>query len=538
MATWNEQASPNIKFETSPAESLLSTPGEMYPSLFSATATPPNTIDPMEAMTPSSFSESKQDVVPSTPAGEATAEAGSAASISTPAEITPGSAPSTEKKPAKKRKSWGQVLPEPKTNLPPRKRAKTEDEKEQRRVERVLRNRRAAQSSRERKRQEVEALEVRNKDLEARIHDIEKTNLLLVEELNKYRRNAGVVTRSSSLLDSLPGAGVALSQELFSSQDGHQALMSRLDYSSPSGPTVNPSSLSPEPTEPVVTGQPTQPTETAATSPSTVSKAADLTQRPAAMLCDLQCQSASLPRSWTASQTSMVRSSNSGLPILLLISVLASACQRPLTQIAMSLKAGFSLPPAPSILKAIIWLVTRPRSSRRSRSTYPSSSTRTGAQSSPAHQRQTGTPSLRTPNSVSTLPTLRITSLRKILTCSPNLARPLQDATMEALRLVSEGCHDQAGNLRTSNSATRDHCPELSRWLDGYSCPSKEALMALAWALKVEGRKLTSTSTGSGSRSGNILPTDKSVAKLVPGEKRGGSVQFPGLSKNKRQRLG
>ncbi|KAI7190593.1 hypothetical protein KC352_g21688, partial [Hortaea werneckii] len=41
-----------------------------------------------------------------------------------------------QSKPAKKRKSWGQELPEPKTHLPPRKRAKTDDEKEQRRIER------------------------------------------------------------------------------------------------------------------------------------------------------------------------------------------------------------------------------------------------------------------------------------------------------------------------------------------------------------------------------------------------------------------
>lgn len=109
---------------------------------------------------------------------------------------------------------------------------------------------------------------------------------------------------------------------------------------------------------------------------------------------------------------------------------------------------------------------------------------------------------------------------------------------MEALRLVSEGCHDQAGNLRTSNSATRDHGPELSEWLDGYSCPSKEALMALAWALKVEERKLNSVSAGSGSRPGDTLPTDKSIVKLVPGKKRGGSLQFRGLDGNKRQRLG
>lgn len=63
-------------------------------------------------------------------------------------------------KPAKKRKSWGQELPEPTTTLPPRKRAKTDDEKEQRRIERIKRNRAAAHNSRERKRQEAENLAV------------------------------------------------------------------------------------------------------------------------------------------------------------------------------------------------------------------------------------------------------------------------------------------------------------------------------------------------------------------------------------------
>lgn len=63
-------------------------------------------------------------------------------------------------KPAKKRKSWGQQLPEPTTSLPPRKRAKTDQEKEQRRIERIKRNRAAAHNSRERKRQEAETLAV------------------------------------------------------------------------------------------------------------------------------------------------------------------------------------------------------------------------------------------------------------------------------------------------------------------------------------------------------------------------------------------
>lgn len=71
----------------------------------------------------------------------------------------------------KKRKSWGQVLPEPTTNLPPRKRAKTEAEKEQRKYERVQRNRQAAHNSRMRKQQEMDNLSRRNADLERRCTD-------------------------------------------------------------------------------------------------------------------------------------------------------------------------------------------------------------------------------------------------------------------------------------------------------------------------------------------------------------------------------
>lgn len=51
------------------------------------------------------------------------------------------------------------VDPNFKSTLPPRKRAKTKEEKEQRRVERILRNRRAAHASREKKRKHVEFLE-------------------------------------------------------------------------------------------------------------------------------------------------------------------------------------------------------------------------------------------------------------------------------------------------------------------------------------------------------------------------------------------
>ena len=117
MATWDENNPSVGKFETSPAESLLSAPGEMYASLFPSQSPAPAASKPAAVMTPPSLaSESKQDAALYSPRTTASAEVESLAS--TPAPEDP--APATDKKPAKKRKSWGQVLPEPKTNLPPR----------------------------------------------------------------------------------------------------------------------------------------------------------------------------------------------------------------------------------------------------------------------------------------------------------------------------------------------------------------------------------------------------------------------------------
>ncbi|GAO13583.1 hypothetical protein UVI_02015440 [Ustilaginoidea virens] len=275
-----QQASPLIKLEPSPAESFLSLPNEHYTSLFAPSTPSSTTINPLDVMTPQSLSEDSNtsQLLPVSEAAEGR----------TPVPEEPCS----EKKPSKKRKSWGQVLPEPKTNLPPRKRAKTDDEKEQRRVERVLRNRRAAQSSRERKRLEVEALEHRNKELEVMLADAQKTNMLLLEELNKFRRDSGVVSRSSSPLSSLRDAPITLSQELFSSQDcrGESNVATNLvdQLIESANPTVNPASLSPE-----LTPVPDEPqpgfSEVALTGEQNLAACSDLTQHPAEMLLDLQC---------------------------------------------------------------------------------------------------------------------------------------------------------------------------------------------------------------------------------------------------------
>lgn len=77
--------------------------------------------------------------------------------------------PQPEQPGKKKRKAWGQPIPEFKVVLPPRKRAKTAEEKEQRKNERVIRNRKAADKSRQRQKAAVAELENKTKGMEAEL---------------------------------------------------------------------------------------------------------------------------------------------------------------------------------------------------------------------------------------------------------------------------------------------------------------------------------------------------------------------------------
>ncbi|KAL8919804.1 MAG: hypothetical protein Q9172_004784 [Xanthocarpia lactea] len=198
-----------------------------------------------------------------------------------------------EKKPTKKRKSWGQELPTPKTNLPPRKRAKTEDEKEQRRIERVLRNRQAAQSSRERKRQEVEKLEGEK-------HSIEEQNQMLKERLMAAEHEKFKLQQQNSVLaaelaalrggSSSSQASLAPSPEFAMDLINNQrAIKKELDdslYALRTPISLPSDSFSPSPSASIESRSP---------SPSSLdlgfhvlTASPDMTQHPAAMLCDLQ----------------------------------------------------------------------------------------------------------------------------------------------------------------------------------------------------------------------------------------------------------
>ncbi|KAK8103212.1 Transcriptional activator hac1 [Apiospora sp. TS-2023a] len=478
MESWENQSAatpasaPQVKFENSPAESFMSTPGGDFYPLFDPSADD-NNADPTESvMTPQSIADSKDD---------------------SPHPDDESPAPeSGDKKPTKKRKSWGQVLPEPKTNLPPRKRAKTEDEKEQRRVERVLRNRRAAQSSRERKRQEVEALEKRNTELEKLLDHQRKQNMMLMDELNKFRRG-------SSPMASCHPSPLTLSTPLFGgpepAPETKSGTMNDFILVPNHDDTIDPASISPEltPVPDAEVVEATSAKDAPATSSASATTSTDMTQHPAAMLCDLQCQSVEVPQTWRATRQKSHPALALYLQLNLLLtasSAMLSTMHRPLTLIAGALKHSLVLQATPSILSTIIWMVTLPPSYRSS--TSPSTLVMMSAAQLQAQWRDTSRRSTKNSSPRSASTTLRIKSLQKLLTSSPILARPLLDATMELLRLVSEGCDDRVERLANGSPGIKGDRQSRGSllWPSGASLPSREVLLTLMWAIQVEQRNM------------------------------------------------
>ncbi|KAF7712045.1 Transcriptional activator hacA-like protein [Penicillium ucsense] len=379
-----------------------------------------------------------------------------------------------EKKPAKKRKSWGQELPVPKTNLPPRKRAKTEDEKEQRRIERVLRNRAAAQTSRERKRLEMEKLETekirmeqQNEFLLQRLAQMEAENNRLSQQVAQLSAEVRGSRSSTPVKASTPGpvtsfastttttttspatatatatattpsinmtnsaitSSPTLTPTLFK-QEGEDLLMERIPFPTPS--TVN---LEYSPT----------------LKPSTLAEASsDVTQHPAAMLCpsDLQCPSVAskesepAPAGLSPSSTSsfqLTLATTLQLLFLTMTSVASSTVTLPLLQILHSLKTGSPLALSTAAISQhfplIHWLISTPSLSP---------STATG-------------------------PFFRMRLLTRLLACSPALARPLRDATGRALQLA---VREQTLNPQGAASETQ---------FDGR--PSWTSLLTMTWAI-------------------------------------------------------
>ena len=381
------------------------------------------------------------------------------------------------RKPTKKRKSWGQELPTPKTNLPPRydiafisndcastndtfrKRAKTEDEKEQRRIERVLRNRQAAQSSRERKRQEVEKLEgekqsieQQNAALKQQLMTVEHEKWLLRQQVAKMTAQMEAIKRGSSTPDvSTPPLEPDHEQIIKKEFDDYQFALptprsslraSSASFSSPSTATYSGSST-----------------------PATISlgldaltASPDMTQHPAAMLCDLQCQSREVchvSTRPTIRHAAAIQLYTANLLCLTLISQVYLQLMRPLKMIFTSLRTGSPLltdmmTSMPMALPLIRWLISTPANLlphpiQPTRTTLTTTATTTKTSPTTATSTLTATPSQ--------TPILRLRMLRRLLLSSPSLARPLRAATGQASRLKTGST--TSGRNEVSRSRTQ-----------------------------------------------------------------------------------
>lgn len=170
--------------------------------------------------------------------------------------------------------------------------------------------------------------------------------------------------------------------------------------------------------------------------PSDLAEASDLTQHPAAMLCDLQCQSLD-PKD----QKELSRFSNPDqnfnrtlqmimqLLFLTMTSAAYSTVIHPLSQILLSLKTGspltFSAEEISRHFPLILWLISTPSLS-----------------ASPAQTRRS---------------VFRKKLLTRLLACSPALARPLRDATGKTLQLaVRERFAGQAWSRVSDLSGRQD----------------------------------------------------------------------------------
>lgn len=165
----------------------------------------------------------------------------------------------------------------------------------------------------------------------------------------------------------------------------------------------------------------------------------DLTQHPAAMLCGLQCQSEA---AWLASFPPAIRqhprrAAFIHLLSLTLVSLVYSRLLHPLRLIFHSIRTGSPLPTTispratPMIFLLINWLISTPASL-----TPPTTTSSSTTTTPPTRPNASTTPS--TPLFSARPPIFRLRLLRRLLFCSPALARPLRDATSQAMRTKTD----------------------------------------------------------------------------------------------------
>ena len=333
------------------------------------------------------------------------------------------------------------------------KRAKTEDEKEQRRIERVLRNRQAAQSSRERKRQEVEklegeksAIERQNESLKERLMAVEHEKFLLAQKVAKMAAQMKIFRKESGAPSPEPTSPVLEQfdhQKIKQELDNEYSLVPTPELSYSGASFASPSTMTYSPSQ-------SPPTAGLGLDDSSLTTSPDMTQHPAAMLCDLQCQSgeascqasSNQPMTPATPPTTAIPLYSAQMVSLILISAVYSQLIVPLETIFISLKMGSPLaipsttmstarttsPSAAMVLHLIRWLISTP-------ATLTPTPTTTTPQITLTISKPTTKATTTLMAACSRTPILRSQMLRRLLLSSPSLARPLRAATGRTLRL-------------------------------------------------------------------------------------------------------
>lgn len=344
--------------------------------------------------------------------------------------------PQREQPGKKKRKAWGQPIPEFKVVLPPRKRAKTAEEKEQRKNERVIRNRKAADKSRQRQKAAVAELENKTKGMEAELAQL-RAKVAFFE--SKY----GVIEGPEMPLLNANLSGLA--QQLMGQH--HSLALNETSHLSPSdtssfattpGPALSYVPDSPRPSmtsnhSPVLaptlfpTHDSFSATDLGNYDPSSAyvdfNEGSAMTQYPAVILCnDLQCQAENSTKltSQAPAKQFNTRLLLSNLTFWMTVyETFSTMMLLPMFQLFQMLGETFSTA-----------CLTEDWMDRHFQLIHSLIST---------------------PSSRTTRPIFRMKLLSRLLACSPSLARLLEAATDKALqRLVDDGAilNDPEGRQR------------------------------------------------------------------------------------------
>jgi len=291
------------------------------------------------------------------------------------------------------------------------------------------------------------AIERQNYLLKQRLLAVEQEKFLLRQQLAKMAAALQKSGTTSRAVSAAPNAASPPSPGL-SAADVHQINKNikqefeDLSFSLPSPQnTLDPRSSFSSPTS----------TPSRSPSPSPMdfngtANSSDMTQHPAAMLCGLQCQSEAV---WRPSpspssvpdeaqslhlrhqQMRIQRTLTTLHLFLTLHSVVYSTLLQPLSQLLTSLRTGLPMRTStmtPTLFHLILWLISTPINPLRSMISTASSSPSTNMTSTTKTTSTSSPPQL--------LPSaFRTSLLRRLLACSPALARPLKDATGRALQM-------------------------------------------------------------------------------------------------------